>query len=303
MNDTGIAWCSVSWNPCSGCEEVSEGCKHCYARTIAETKGGKAFPNGFGLTIRPHKLKEPYRLKNPSLVFVNSMSDLFWEAIPETYRDQIVDVIEDCPQHEFQVLTKRHENMLRYSRRRKLPPNFWAGVSLENQRNLARVDALAQVDAEVRFISVEPLLGPINFHPGQLEAMHWVITGGESGNHFAKPFNSSPAKMVDWLRVVNARGLVMLNEKTRRWEVREERADWVRSIRDQCIAAGTSFFHKQWGGPTSESGGRQLDGRTWDEFPRHPRGDKWLNPKLIKAGVKADASKVRLNVVGQKELF
>jgi protein gp37 len=257
MNDTAISWTNVTWNPASGCEKISEGCKFCYALTLAEQKRGtRAFPNGFDLTIREHKLKEPFRLKTPSLVFVNSMSDLFWEAITDEYRDRVLDVIAATPQHQYQVLTKRPENMLRYSRRRKLPSNFWAGTTIENGRWVGRADIIRQVDAEIRFISAEPLIGALDGL--NLDEFQWVITGGESGNHLSRP------------EIAESRALV--RREKGRWMVREDRADWVREVRDQCVSKRVSFFHKQWGGPRPDSGGRVLDGRTWDEFPRMPVG-------------------------------
>lgn len=270
MNDTKIAWTERTWNPASGCVKITAGCKHCYAETIAENKRGTpAFPNGFDLTLRPHKLREPLAIKEPSLVFVNSMSDLFWEQIDDPYRDRVLDVIEQTPRHQYQVLTKRPENLLRYSRRRKLPGNFWAGVTIESQDTADRLDLLRQVDAEIRFVSCEPILTPIDF--GDLSTIQWMITGGESGTHLAKP------------EVAAKRALV---EKVQgRWIPRPERVDWIRSIRDQCLAAGTAFFHKQWGGVRADAGGRVLDGRTWDEFPRYPSGGAWTR------------SKVHLNVV------
>ena len=173
MNSTKIEWANNTWNVFSGCTKISPGCQNCYASQLAERlRGTRAFPNGFDLTVRPHKLIEPYKLKQPSLVFVNSMSDLFWDAVPNELRDQIVDVMESTPQHEYMVLTKRAEAMLAYSRRRRLPPNFWAGVSIENERYAHRADLLRQVDAEVRFISAEPLLGPLDL---DLTGIHWVI--------------------------------------------------------------------------------------------------------------------------------
>jgi protein gp37 len=139
-------------------------------------RGTSAFPKGFDLTLRPHKLVEPYRLKKPSLIFVNSMSDLFWEAIPDDYRDRVLDVIEDTPQHQYQVLTKRPEKMLEYSHRRKLPPNFWAGVTIECNRHVGRADILRAVDAEIRFVSAEPLLDDLSAL--ELSGIHWLISGG-----------------------------------------------------------------------------------------------------------------------------
>jgi protein gp37 len=265
MNETGIIWTEATWNPASGCKRITPGCAFCYAYTFAEDKRGTpAFPNGFDLTIRPHKLKEPFRLKTPTLIFVNSMSDLFWEEIPESYRDQVLDVIEATPQHQYQVLTKRAEEMLRYSRRRKLPSNFWAGVSIEDQARAYRADILRQVDAEIRFISAEPLLGPLVL---DWSGIHWCISGGESGRHLFDAKLRKKRALVDYERG--------------RWSAREERIPWVRSLRDQCLAAQVKFFHKQWGGFSPKSAGRVLDGRTWDEFPRLP-GDKQAitNPHL-----------------------
>lgn len=294
MNETGISWASVTWNPMSGCTPCSEGCQQCYAEVIAENqRGSRAFPNGFGLTLRPHKLVEPKKLKTPSLIFTNSMSDLFWDQIPESYRDQIVDVIEECPQHEFQVLTKRHETLLAYSKRRKLPGNFWAGVSIENQRNIGRAATLAEVDAEVRFISLEPMLGPVVFDRAVLERMHWMIIGGESGLHMLKP------------DILERRGLVIRGPKGGpSWIPRPDRIDWIRSVVNQCQELGVKTFFKQFGGPKPDSGGRTLDGRTWDEFPRAPAGVEWVNPKLRDAGVSVAPRKLLPVVnVGQRKLF
>jgi protein gp37 len=254
MNDTEIAWTDFTWNPMSGCAKVSEGCKFCYAGVIAEPKRGtRAFPNGFDLTLRPHKLQEPCRLKTPSLIFVNSMSDLFWEQVPESYRDQVLDVIEATPRHQFQVLTKRPAEMLRYSLRRPLPPNFWAGVTVENQRVADRIDILRAVKVEIRFVSAEPLLGPLDL---DLSNIHWIITGGESGSQINRS------------EIGRARALV--ERVDGRWVPKPAAVAWVRALRDACLGPGPAFFHKQWGGPRPKSAGRLLDGRTWDEFPRLP---------------------------------
>lgn len=269
MNETAIAWTNVTWNPWSGCEVISEGCKYCYAETLAEAKRGTpGFPRGFDLTRRPHKLKEPLRLKQPSMIFVNSMSDFFWEQVDDGARDEVVDIIEQTPQHEYQVLTKRHENMLRYSKRRKLPPNFWAGVTVENQRWAdKRLPVLRQVDAEVLFVSAEPLIGEIT---STFEGIQWVIGGGESGLHLLD--NAIRAK----------RGMVEPVYGSNKWTPTERAQAWMRTLRDNCAASKTAFFLKQYGGPRPESGGRMLDGRTHDEFPRLP-GMGWeANPYLTK---------------------
>lgn len=260
MNETAIAWTKVTWNPASGCEIVSEGCKYCYAKTLAESYRGAAFPNGFGLTIRPHKLNEPRKLKEPSLIFVNSMSDLFWEEIPMSYRDQVVDVIESTPEHQYQVLTKRPQNMLAYSKRRKLPKNFWAGTTVESFRVEERIDILRQVKAETRFLSVEPLLTELR---DSFKGIDWVITGGESGLHLRDP------------AVCEKRALVHHGS----WELRDDRREWLRSIRDRCVKRGVAYFHKQHGGVRPESGGSLLDGMEWKQFP--PAGLAVLHNKKL----------------------
>ena len=261
MNSTSINWTDRTWNPVGGCEKVSEGCQNCYAESIAEKfRGGKAFPDGFGLTLRPHKLSEPLRLRTPSLIFVNSMSDLFWEQIPDTYRDRMFDIIEQTPRHEYQVLTKRPEKMLAYAERRgtPYPANFWAGVTIESNRHVSRADTLRQVPASLRFISAEPLLSSL---PDlDLTGINWVITGGESGLHLRDSV------------LCTRRGLV--EHRDGRWHLRDDRLPWLRAIRDQCAAAGVAYFHKQHGGPRPESAGRSFDEQTYDAWPRHPNHRK-----------------------------
>lgn len=262
MNNTAINWTDRTWNPASGCEVVTEGCRFCYAKQLAEQKRGTAaFPQGFDLTIRPHKLREPFALKTPSLVFVNSMSDLFWEAIPDSYRDQVFDVIAATPQHQYQILTKRPETMRRYAALRPLPRNVWAGVTIESDRVTARADVLRDVDAEVRFISAEPLLSAL---PSlDLSDLHWLISGGESGLHLRES------------QVRARRGMADPHPSGRGWMPRLEREDWVRDLRDRCTAAGVAFWHKQWGGVKPHSAGRELDGRTWDELPKRWHDGAW----------------------------
>jgi protein gp37 len=253
MNRTGIVWTDFTWNPFSGCKKISPGCQFCYAETMAERfRGGKGFPNGFDLTLRSHKLQEPLKLKKPTRIFVNSMSDFFLDEVEDEFRDQVVDVMEATPQHQYQVLTKRAETLLRYSQRRKLPPNFWAGVTVEDQIRSQRLDLLRQVKANIRFISAEPLLSPLTLN---LEGIHWLISGGESGSHLRNP------------DIRAKRGLADYSATDRQWFPRPDRIDWVRSLRDQCQVAGVAFLHKQWGGAKPESAGRELDGRTWDEYP------------------------------------
>lgn len=258
MNETGIIWTEATWNPMSGCEKVSSGCKFCYAMTFAENKRGtRAFPNGFDLTIREHKLKEPFKLKTPTLIFTNSMSDLFWDQVPNDYRHKIVDVIEQTPQHEYQVLTKRPDALLKFSRERKLPSNFWAGVTVESNLHRDRIRMLQEVDAEIRFISAEPLIRELDID-GYTEGVAWMITGGESGNHM-------------WdQKICDNRGLVLYDRFLKKWTPRPDRIDWIRIIRDVCIDNDVKFFHKQWGGNYPEAAGRLLDGEYWSEMPRLP---------------------------------
>jgi protein gp37 len=225
---TAIEWTDKTWNPTTGCDKVSSGCKFCYAETITE-RFAASFPTGFKFTQHPGRLNEPRRWRSPSFVFVNSMSDLFHEEMPLEYLQQIFTVMRECPQHVFQVLTKRHKRLLELAPLLDWAPNIWMGVSVENQANAKRVDYLRQVKASVRFLSCEPLLGSLQL---DLKDIHWVITGGESGSQH-----------------------------------RPIKTDWVRSIRDQCQEQDVAFFHKQWGGLRPKSGGRLLDGRTWDEIP------------------------------------
>lgn len=269
MNETGIIWTEKTWNPMSGCTPITEGCKFCYAQTLAEAKRGtSAFPNGFDLTMRPHKLREPFALKTPTLIFTNSMSDLFWDQVPNEYRHKIVDVIEQTPQHEYQVLTKRPEALLKFSKERQLPPNFWAGVTVESGRLLHRLDILREVRAEVRYVSAEPLLSA--FGDPDLSGIHWMITGGESGTHL-------------WdLAMCERRGLVIYDRQLKKWLPRPDRIDWVREIRDACIAQRVKFFHKQWGGSYPEAAGRMLDGRTWNEMPRLPGQRTEINNEYLR---------------------
>lgn len=191
MKDTLIEWTDRTWNPVSGCTKVSTGCKNCYAEKIAERFGAPAYPNGFDITLRPHRLDDPKRWKKPARVFVNSMSDLFHEGIPRNYRDEILDIIQECPQHTFQVLTKRAEHMRDLMWRwydcdcgafgcsHPPIPNLWLGVSVENAKTAGRMEVLRETHAAVRFVSAEPLLGTLQ--PLDLTGIDWVIIGGESG--------------------------------------------------------------------------------------------------------------------------
>jgi protein gp37 len=223
-----IGWTDKTWNPTTGCTKVSPGCKNCYAEALTK-RFKNHFGSGFAFTVHPERLDQPRHWRSPSRIFVNSMSDLFHEQMPLPYLRQIFEVMAACPQHVSQILTKRHERMLNLSGELVWPENVWMGVSVESQRYAHRTNYLRQVPAEVRFLSCEPLLGPLRLN---LQGIHWVITGGESGPR---------CRRVD--------------------------PGWVISIRDQCRRSDVAFFHKQWGGLTPKSGGRQLEGRTWDDMP------------------------------------
>ena len=239
---TKIEWTDETWNPVTGCVKVSPGCKHCYAETFAERFRGVVNPNGklhvfhtgFDPTLRPERIEQPFAWSTPRMVFVNSMSDLFGDFVPDKYLAQVFETMRRTPQHTYQVLTKRAERLTEWTATQPWlvdAPNIWLGVSVEDREyGVPRIELLRRATAAVRFLSIEPLLddvGALN-----LDNIDWVIVGGESGHH-ARPMD--PA--------------------------------WVRSIRDQCVAAGVAFFFKQWGGVRKSRTGRTLDGRTWDEFP------------------------------------
>jgi protein gp37 len=240
---TKIEWTDETWNPVTGCVKVSPGCKHCYAQTFAERFRGTVMPSGkphpffpgFDPTLRPDRLDKPFQWKTPRRVFVNSMSDLFGEFVPDAFLARVFDTMRRTPQHTYQVLTKRADRMRTWTQGQPWlseATNIWLGVSVENQKHgLPRVKKLRDATAAVRFLSVEPLLEGL----GRLDLrdIDWVIVGGESGP-----------------------GARRLDEA------------WVREIRDQCIEANVAFFFKQWGGIRKHIAGRHLDGRTWDQFPR-----------------------------------
>lgn len=230
---SAIEWTNSTWNPVTGCTKVSTGCKNCYAETFAERwRGipGHPYEQGFDLRIWMERLKLPLMWKKPRTIFVNSMSDLFHEKVPFSFIEKVLRVMEKSSWHTFQVLTKRADRLFSLSGRLDWPPNVWMGVSIETFQYIWRVHHLREVPAAVRFLSVEPLMGPIGTI--DLSGIDWVIVGGESGPG-ARPIN--PA--------------------------------WVREVRDQCIQNGVPFFFKQWGGAQKKKTGRVLDGRTWDEMP------------------------------------
>ena len=232
-DQSAIEWTDATWNPVTGCSKVSPGCAHCYAERFAERwRGipGHHYEQGFDLRLWPQRLGIPLRWRRPRRIFVNSMSDLFHEAVPDRFIRQVFETMERADWHIFQVLTKRSDRLAALAPRLPWPDHVWAGVSVENRRWVGRADDLRRVPAAVRFISAEPLLGPLD--ELDLTGIHWVITGGESGPRH-----------------------------------RPVHPDWVRALRDRCVQAGVAYFHKQWGGRTPKARGRLLDGRTWDELP------------------------------------
>jgi protein gp37 len=242
MSTTTIEWTEKVWNPTTGCDRISAGCDNCYALKMAKRLKGmrsgkyqtdgdpRTSGPGFGLAVHPGSLAEPFRWRKPQMVFVNSMSDLFHAKVPLEFIQQVFDVMAATPRHTYQVLTKRARHLRRIASKLNWPANVWMGVSVEAEDVLHRVDELRQVPAAVRFLSCEPLIGPLT--QLNLDGISWVITGGESGPG-ARPIEP----------------------------------DWVREIRDNCVATGTAFFHKQWGGRTPKASGRDLDGRRWSQFP------------------------------------
>lgn len=231
---SGIEWTESTWNPVTGCNKISPGCKHCYAERMAarlHAMGQANYRNGFALTLQPQMLEIPLRWRKPQTIFVNSMSDLFHDDVPLDYIERVFDVMRRAHWHRFQVLTKRANRLAELSPRLTWSPNIWMGVSVESDKYCARIDALRATAAAVKFLSLEPLLGPL--HRLDLRGIDWVIVGGESGPD-ARPMD--PA--------------------------------WALDLRDQCRRAHVPFFFKQWGGTNKKLTGRVLDGRTWDEMPR-----------------------------------
>jgi protein gp37 len=235
---SAIEWTDATWNPVTGCTKITAGCDHCYAARFAERfRGvpGHPFESGFDLTLRPERLRQPLSWRRPRMIFVNSMSDLFHKDVPSDFVDGVFDTMEEAHWHVFQVLTKRSSLMQRYLERRYAerasPPNVWLGVSVEEAAAKSRIAHLREVPAAVRFLSIEPLIGPVG--EMDLTGIHWVIVGGESGPG-ARPMQ----------------------------------IDWAREVRNECERQGVAFFFKQWGGLRPKTGGRELDGREWNEMPQ-----------------------------------
>ena len=243
---SAIEWTEATWNPTTGCDRISTGCDNCYALTLSRRLKAMGNPKyqvdgdmrtsgpGFGVAIHQGTLAIPYSWKRPRIVFVNSMSDLFHARVPLDFIQQVFAVMADTPHHTYQVLTKRAHRLARIAGQLEWSSNVWMGVSVESADHYSRVRELERVPAAVRFLSCEPLLGPLPDLP--LDGIDWVIAGGESG------FNARPAD-----------------------------PEWFRELRDKCVTERTPFFFKQWGGVRAKSGGRELDGRTWDEMPANMR--------------------------------
>ncbi|MFC1673783.1 DUF5131 family protein [Pseudomonadota bacterium] len=232
-----IEWTDATWNPVTGCTKISAGCDNCYAERFAERfRGvpGHPFETGFDLTLRPARVEQPLAWKKPRMIFVNSMSDLFHKEVPYSYVDQVFDTMEAAHWHTFQVLTKRSSRMRDYINKRykdsAAHANIWLGVSVEDGSKKSRIKHLSDTNATMRFLSIEPLIGPMG--EIDLTGMHWVIVGGESGPHH-RPISES----------------------------------WITEIRDQCLTANVAFFFKQWGGFRPKENGRELEGRIWDQYP------------------------------------
>jgi protein gp37 len=229
-----IEWTDATWNPVTGCSKISPGCKHCYAERMSkrlQAMGQPNYANGFQVTLQPHMLELPLEWKRPRRVFVNSMSDLFHKDVPLAFIKKVFNVMRRANWHQYQLLTKRSERLLEVSPVLTWEPHIWMGVSVENEDYTDRIDDLRKTGADVKFLSLEPLLGPLS--KLNLRGIDWVIVGGESGPG-ARPMNP----------------------------------EWVRDIRDQCVRANVPFFFKQWGGPFKRRTGRVLDGRTWDQMPQ-----------------------------------
>jgi protein gp37 len=231
--NSSIEWTESTWNPVTGCTKISPGCKHCYAELMAKrlkAMGQPNYTNGFKLALHEKVLRLPLIWKKPQTIFVNSMSDLFHEDVPVEFIQKVFHIMEQAHWHRFQILTKRSERLLELNPKLSWNFNIWMGVSVENQEHTFRIDHLRKTGAKIKFISFEPLLGPV--YGLDLRGIDWVIVGGESG-HQARPMDAS----------------------------------WVVDIRNQCLRAKVPFFFKQWGGLNRKKTGRKLEGRTWNEIP------------------------------------
>ena len=228
-----IEWTESTWNPVTGCSKISPGCKNCYAERMAQrlqAMGQANYRNGFRVTIHPEVVHLPLTWRRPQSIFVNSMSDLFHESIPESFIQQVFETMMAAPRHRFQILTKRSERLRNLAGKLPWGPHIWVGVTVECSEVVYRIDHLRRIPGHIRFLSIEPMLCPM---PSlNLEGINWVIVGGESGPG-ARPINRA----------------------------------WVVNVRDQCLSAHVPFFFKQWGGTRKKKNGRELDGQTWDQMP------------------------------------
>ncbi len=231
---SAIEWTESTWNPVTGCNKISDGCLNCYAERMSKrlkAMGQANYINGFKVTLHPHVLEKPLGWKKPQMIFVNSMSDLFHDKVPLSFIKQVFEVMNEASQHQFQVLTKRPRRLFKIHEKLNWTENIWMGVSVENSNYTWRIDKLRNTNAKTKFLSLEPLLGPLpNLN---LKSIDWAIVGGESGP------GSRPME-----------------------------PGWVLDIRDQCLAQKVPFFFKQWGGFNKKKNGRILDGRTWDQVPK-----------------------------------
>ena len=233
MAQSSIEWTEMTWNPTTGCNKISAGCKYCYAEVMTrrlEAMGIEKYKDGFEVRMHEDALSVPYLWKKPKVVFVNSMSDLFHHEVPFEFIEKVFTVMNNTPQHTYQVLTKRSDRLYELHHRLQWTPNIWMGVSVEDEKVMDRIDFLRETNAVVKFLSCEPLIGPLP--DMNLDNIHWVIVGGESGR-----------------------------------KARPMKEDWVWDIRQQCNDAGVAFFFKQWGGTNKKKAGRELGGRTYDEMP------------------------------------
>jgi protein gp37 len=240
MKTTKIEWTEATWNPSVGCTKVSAGCKYCYAEVMAkrlQAMGTKGYKNGFEFTLLPERLEQPQLIKKPTIFFVNSMSDLFHEKMPFEFLDSIFETIKITPQHQYQILTKRENTLYRYFKKRVVPQNVWLGVTVEHEATKHRIDVLRNIDATIRFLSIEPLIGDVG--KLNLANIHWVIVGGESGMN-ARPMNPK----------------------------------WAENVQKQCQEQNVAFFFKQWGTwgadgirRSKKANGSILQGRKWKEEP------------------------------------
>ncbi len=240
MKKTKIEWTEATWNPTTGCTKVSAGCKNCYAEIMSfRLKAMKTpgYDNGFEFSLMPERLAQPLNIKKPTRFFVNSMSDLFHENMPYDYLDRIFDVIKNTPRHQYQILTKRENILANYFKKRKVPKNVWLGVTVENKKSKNRIDVLRNIEAEIRFLSLEPLLEDLE--ELNLSKIHWAIVGGESGS-----------------------------------KARPMKAEWAVKIKEQCEQQDVAFFFKQWGTwgadnvkRSKKANGRLLEGKEWNAYP------------------------------------